>query len=294
MRDDIDNEQLVSVCVPTYNRIEKLQIAIKKIQEQTYTNLEIIISDNCSNDNTESICKELQKEDKRIKYFRHHINQGPTKNFEFARKQVTGKYFLWHGDDDYLDKEYIRACVSELEKDSSYILVSGFATYKNSEKNEITHYGNIIQINSNIPILRVIKYLWNVQDNSIFCGAYRTGELTECCMPNVLAGDWIWMSQVLFKGKAKVIDNICVNRSYGDSTSASYERIIQVIGAPKWHARYYWVAMSNNFASFYLNEKNIFIAVISFFIILVKGAWSNFKIYSKLGVIKRYFKKTFV
>ena len=281
------------MCVPTYNRIEKLQVAIKKIQEQTYTNLEIIISDNCSNDNTQIICKELQKEDKRIKYFRHPFNQGPTANFEFVRKQASGKYFLWHGDDDYLDKEYIKACVSELEKAPSYVIASGLGVYKNSEKNEITHYGNVIQLNSNIPIFRVIKYLWNVQDNSIFCGVYRTGELIECHMPNVLAGDWIWMSQVLFKGKAKVIDNIYINRSYGDSTSVSYEKIIQVIGAPKWHAKYHWIAMSNNFASFYINDKNIFIAVISFFVILIKGSWSNFKVYSKLGIVKRYFKKMF-
>lgn len=293
MIDDINNERLVSVCLPTYNRIEKLQIAIKKIQEQTYTNLEIIISDNCSNDNTQIICKELQKEDKRIKYFRHPFNQGPTANFEFVRKQASGKYFLWHGDDDYLDKEYIKACVSELEKAPSYVMASGLGIYKNSEKNEITHYGNVIQLNSNIPILRVIKYLWNVQDNSIFCGVYRTGELIECYMPNVLAGDWVWMSQVLFKGKAKVIDNIYINRSYGDSTSVSYEKIIQVIGAPKWHAKYHWIAMSNNFASFYINDKNIFVAVISFFVILIKGSWSNFKVYSKLGIVKRYFKKMF-
>lgn len=293
MQNNVDTEPLVSVCIPTFNRIEKLKIAIKKLQEQTYSNLEIIVSDNCSTDNTENICKELQKEDCKIKYFRQLNNIGPTANFEFAKKQVTGKYFLWHGDDDYLDKEYIKTCINELEKDSSYILVSGLAAYRYFGKGDITHYGNVIQPNSNNSILRVIKYLWNVQENSIFCGAYRVCELNENYMPNILAGDWIWMSQVLLRGKAKVIDNIYVNRSFADSTSVSYEKIIELIGSPKWHAKYPWLAMSKNFLSFYIKDKNILVGMISFVVIFTKGCWSNFKQYSKLGVVKRFLHKRF-
>jgi glycosyltransferase involved in cell wall biosynthesis len=294
MQDNIAIEPLVSVCLPAYNRIEKLKIAIKKLQEQTYTNLEIIVSDNCSTDNTENICKELQKEDHRIKYFRQSNNVGPTANFEFAKNKAEGKYFLWHGDDDYLDKEYVKVCIDELEKDSSYVLVSGLAAYRYFGKGDITHHGNIIQPNSDNPILRVVKYLWNVQENSIFCGAYRVNELNESYMPNVLAGDWIWMSKVLLKGKAKVIDNIYVNRSFGDSASVSYEKIIELIGSPKWHAKYPWLAMSKNFLSFYIQDKNILIGIISFIVIFVKGSWSNFKKYSKLGVVKKSLKKMFL
>lgn len=284
-------EPLVSVCIPTYNRVEKLQVAIKKIQEQTYKNLEIIISDNFSSDNTEASCDKLREEDKRIKYFRHEINQGPTANFEFSRKQATGKYFLWHGDDDYLDNSYIKACVDELEKSSSYVLVSGIAAYRYNNKGAITHYGNIIQLNSSLPMLRFIKYLWFVADNSIFCGVYRADQLTQCHLPNVLAGDWIWLSQVVLQGRAKVINTVLINRSYGDSTSVSYERIIGIINAPKWHARYHWIAIGNNHLSFYFKNNKVVIGIVAFFVIFFKASWSNFKRYSKLGIVKRYFKK---
>lgn len=293
MQNNSENEPLISVCLPTYNRVEKLKRAIKKLQEQTYKNLEIIISDNYSTDNSENICIELGKKDKRIKYFRHTINHGPTANFEFAKKQVTGKYFLWHGDDDYLDNDYIKICVTELEMDSAYILVSGLAAYKKDGYGKITHYGNIIQANSNISVLRVIKYLCNVQDNSIFCGIYKTSILKKSYMPNVLAGDWIWIVEVLLKGKAKVIDTTYVNRSYGNSTSSSYENIINIINAPKWHAKYPLTAISKNFLLFYLKNENILIGVISSIIILLRGIWNQFKIYFKLGIIQKYIIKVF-
>lgn len=293
MQQNNGKSPLVSVCVPTYNRAEKLSLAIKKIQEQSYGNLEIIISDNCSSDDTQSLCIKLEKEDDRIKYYRHTNNMGPTKNFEFARTKATGKYFMWHGDDDYLDKNYIKMCVDELELNRGYSLVSGLGAYIYNKTGHIDHYGNIIQLNSKYSLFRVVKYLWNVGENSIFCGVYRRSKLETCNMPNVLAGDWIWISQVLLKGKAKVIDNIFVNRSYGDNTSSSYDRIIEIIGAPKWHAKHPWFAMSKNFLSFYLKQKKFLLGIISFFVIFVKGSWFFFKRYSKLSVLKRYLKKIF-
>jgi glycosyltransferase involved in cell wall biosynthesis len=240
-------DPLVSVCIPTYNRAKKLQRAIDALLASSYKNLEIIISDNASSDDTESICIALAKSDGRIKYFRHHENQGPTANFEYARSQATGKYFLWHGDDDYLDPAYISACVAELENDPFLVLASGVAAYHQGDS-DISGYGNIIQPNSESPMLRVLKYLWLVADNSIFCGAYRRTSVEECRMPNCLAGDWIWMAEVLLKGKAKVLPTIYVYRDYGDNTSSSLRRIATTIKAPPYHARFPRMAVSLNLA----------------------------------------------
>ena len=285
----INNIQpLVSVCVPTYNRVEKLKVAIKNIQRQTYDNLEIIISDNHSSDETEKVCIQLQKEDDRIIYFQQNNNIGPTTNFEFVRQRAKGKYFLWHGDDDYLDKDYIEVCVNELEQNSELILVSGLAAYKKYGLGKITHYGNVIQLSSKFSVMRIIKYLWNVQENSIFCGVYNTEYVKSAYMPNVLAGDWIWMVQVLLKGKAKVMEKIHIYRSYGDSTSESYEKIIVTLEAPIWHAKYPNIAIIKNIASFFKN-KNVFIGLISFIVLAVRGFWNNFKRYFKLSLLKRLY-----
>lgn len=248
-------EPLVSVCIPTYNRVKKLERAVQALVESRYKNLEIIISDNASTDETQRVCSALSASDSRVKYFRHVENQGPTKNFEFAKNQASGKYFLWLGDDDYPDPDYIRTCVDELERDPSLVLVSGLAVYHDGN-NMFTHYGNVIQSNSKLSLLRVLKYLWLVSDNSMFYGAYRIDRVRGCRMPNCLAGDWVWIASVLLRGKAKTIPVVHVHRDFEDSTSSSITRIISVIGAPRWHARFPWIAQSMIVANQLIFQSN--------------------------------------
>lgn len=301
-------DPLVSVCIPTYNRVKELQRAVQALRTGQYQNLEIIISDNASRDETQSVCGVLSASDSRIKYFRHSENQGPTKNFEFARVKVTGKYFLWHGDDDYLDPDFIRTCVNELELDSSLVLASGLAVYHDSS-NIITHYGNVIQAGSDLPLLRVLKYLWYVGDNSIFCGAYRVDRVMDCRMPNLLAGDWGWVADVLLRGKAKVIPAVYVHRDFEASTSSSIVRIVSAIGAPRWHARFPWVAQSMNVAGYLIFQSNeykgkafarkIYSYVLVYGVLAAKGLIMNLRILgAKIPLVRRiyreYFKKKLV
>ena len=239
---------LVSVCIPTYNRAKTLEKTVNAVINNGYENLEIVISDNASTDETQIVCGKFSAKDKRVIYFRHPENQGPTKNFQFAREQANGKYFLWQGDDDFLGPDYIQTCVNELEQDEALVAAAGLGAYFSID-GVVSHYGNVIQCNSGSAWQRVIKYLFLVQDNSIFYGVYRSQNLATCWMPNELAGDWAWVAQVLMKGKAKIIPSIFVYRAQGDSTSASLDRIVAVLGAPKWNSRFPLVATSINISN---------------------------------------------
>lgn len=241
---------LVSVCIPTFNRAPRMKRAVDALIDCEYANIEIIISDNASCDETQAVGEALAHKDSRVRYFRHSENMGPGLNFEFARRQARGKYFLWHGDDDYLDTDYIRVCVEALEGDSSLVLVSGVAAYHHLGATKIDHVGNVIQPTSRSPLLRVLKYLWLVEENSIFCGAYRVDSVSQFFMPNKLAGDWMWVVGVLFRGRALVIPSVYVHRDFGDSTSVNIERVVAVQGLPEWHARAPWVAIVIHFLGF--------------------------------------------
>jgi len=100
---------LVSICIPTYNRDAKLQRAIEALLRCDYPNIEIMKSDNASTDDTRAMCEKWAASDTRIRYYRHAANQGIVRNFQFARSKATGKFFLWHGDDDRLDRGFISA-----------------------------------------------------------------------------------------------------------------------------------------------------------------------------------------
>jgi len=245
---------LVSVCIPTFNRGKLLLRAVQKLQSCSYQNLEIIISDNASSDETQSIAEGLCAADTRVKYFRHPQNQGPSKNFNYARAQATGKYFLWHGDDDYLDTHFIELCVGALELDSSLSLASGLGAYHYGD-HVTSFWGNVVESHSGSGLLRALHLIFFVEEGSMFCGVYRMASVKNCVMPNCVAGDCVWLSEVLLTGKAKIIPTCVVHRQLGDNTSSSFARIVATLGAPSWHAKYPCIAIPKNLAYFLAFES---------------------------------------
>lgn len=97
-------EPLVSVGIPTYNRPEGLRHTLNCITSQTYTNLEIIVSDNCSeNEEVTKVINEFAEKDKRIIGIRQKENIGAANNFKYVLGRATGDYFMWAADDDEIE-----------------------------------------------------------------------------------------------------------------------------------------------------------------------------------------------
>lgn len=93
---------IVSVGLPTYNRPAGLARALDQLLQQTYPALEIIVSDNCSNQkyDIEGLVSRYQQGDSRIIFFRQPINKGAFFNFQFVLEKASGEYFMWFADDD--------------------------------------------------------------------------------------------------------------------------------------------------------------------------------------------------
>ncbi len=89
-----------SIAIPTYNRASDLQFAIYCILDQSFSDFEIVISDNCSTDNTNEILGKLK--DKRIRYYRNKKNINFAQNVKEVVRHVKGEYVFLHGDDDLL------------------------------------------------------------------------------------------------------------------------------------------------------------------------------------------------
>lgn len=117
-----NNHPLVSIGVPVYNGSDYLAAALDSICGQSYTHLEIIISDNGSTDETESICRAYASQDSRIKYVRQETNQGATWNFNEVVRLASAPYFRWAAHDDVLAKTCIEKCVAELEARPDVVL----------------------------------------------------------------------------------------------------------------------------------------------------------------------------
>jgi glycosyltransferase involved in cell wall biosynthesis len=109
----------VSVLVPTFNRSNFLSRLLTNLGNQTYANREIVVVDDCSTDDTETVVRQLLPSRPDIVYYRNDVNQGNVASFGIAAKKATGEYLLLCCDDDDLDNDALRLFVACSQKKSA-------------------------------------------------------------------------------------------------------------------------------------------------------------------------------
>jgi glycosyltransferase involved in cell wall biosynthesis len=111
------NNPLISVVIPTRNRPDYLREAIASALAQTYTNIEVLVRDNASGDETRRVVESF--DDPRLSYYRNEINVGPTRNVMAGCVAAHGKYVANLHDDDVWEPAFLEQLVRPLEANSS-------------------------------------------------------------------------------------------------------------------------------------------------------------------------------
>jgi glycosyltransferase involved in cell wall biosynthesis len=97
--------------MPVRNGGATIRLAVESVLAQSYADLEIIISDNCSSDETEETCREVAAIDPRIRYVRQPQKLTATENFRYVFEQSIGEFFLWAAHDDLRSANYLEVLV---------------------------------------------------------------------------------------------------------------------------------------------------------------------------------------
>ena len=234
---------LVTVGIPTFNRELLIGRAVSSVQNQDYPNIEILISDNCSNDSTASVCQELCAQDARIRYIRQPCNIGATRNFDAVLKQASGEYFMWLGDDDHVDRDYISTTLRELQRDPSVALASGLARYYRG--GTLIDTGRKFSVETGAWWSRVAEYYCKVSDNGVFYGLMRTATIRQVTLKNALGGDWLAIACVAASGKLVMLDQTTVHRELGGA-SQSHAQTAKSLGLPRMHALFPYISIAAN------------------------------------------------
>ncbi|MEA1916325.1 MAG: glycosyltransferase family 2 protein [Campylobacterota bacterium] len=109
------SNKLVSIAMCTYNGERFINEQLDSILNQTYKNLEIIITDDCSSDKTVEIIREYEKSDSRIKFHQNEKNLGFVKNFEKAISFCSGEYIALADQDDIWKLNKLEVFLDEIE-----------------------------------------------------------------------------------------------------------------------------------------------------------------------------------
>lgn len=132
-----NNDILVSVIMPVYNREEFIQDAVYSVLNQTYTNFELIIIDDCSTDST--VDKIINIDDERIKLIINPENRGVSSSRNIGLKSSKGEYIMYLDSDNDWDSRYIATMVGafKLLQDAD-ALYSGQYLYENNKENLVS------------------------------------------------------------------------------------------------------------------------------------------------------------
>jgi glycosyltransferase involved in cell wall biosynthesis len=112
---------LVSVIIPTYNRVDYLKLALKSVLEQAYKNIEVIVTDDGSTDDTAKVVADFN--DPRIKYFYQKNTSLPAATRNLGLREASGEYIAFLDDDDLWCPEKLEIQVEYLRKHLEYYLV---------------------------------------------------------------------------------------------------------------------------------------------------------------------------
>ena len=163
---------LISIIVPVYNVEKYLKCCIQSILNQTYKNIEIILVDDGSTDNSGIICDEYQKKHKNIKVI-HKKNEGLGMARNSGMEIMSGDYVTFIDSDDYIDKDLIEKLYINISKGNYDISKSGFKrvnddgkVYQNRQyQNEIFQKEDV----KNILLPRMIGSLPDKKDSIEMC-----------------------------------------------------------------------------------------------------------------------------
>ncbi len=131
------SELKLSILIPTYNRAKLLEECLKSvINSYEKDDIEIIVSDNCSNDDTELIIKNYSFEH-RLKYFRNKENIGPERNILSLLERARGKYIFFLTDDDQVELQAISNIVQVIDKSDYGVIMGGYKDFDENKKKYI-------------------------------------------------------------------------------------------------------------------------------------------------------------
>ena len=212
----------ISIGLPVYNGARFLPQALESLLGQSFSDIELIVSDNASSDSTQNICTEYAARDARIRYVRQNVNIGAMRNWNFVAKQARGKYFKWSSASDYCATDMLARCFAAMEAESDIVLCYGQTCLVDQETGELTEYSGNIELMEDRPHERFSKLCGSLKLNNAYGGLIRTDVLHRTKLNRLYSGgDIILMAELALMGRFRLLPPTLLYRRMGRETSSN-------------------------------------------------------------------------
>ena len=202
-------DEIISVIVPVYNAMPYLKECLASICNQTYENIEIILVDDGSTDESGNYCDKISLLDKRVNVF-HGENRGLVFARQYGIEKASGKYFIFVDADDIVDTDLVEKLAGEIKMMRPNIILFGLVEEEGSAK---------------------------VYKNNYFAeGFYNRERIENEIIPNMITGDIFFAFHILPNLVCKCIErewystctkSVSVNVTYGEDADLTYQIVPQ-------------------------------------------------------------------
>lgn len=213
----------LTIGMPVYNGAATIRAALDSLLAQTFDDFQIIISDNGSTDETQSICEAYAARDPRVSYIRQAKGIGPQMNFRFVLFEAHTPYFMWAAADDLWAATFAERNIAALQDDPGLVMSQSKVLF--TVKGAPSHMAT-----GTFPLLEdaranAVRFFENPADNSRYYGVFRT-EALKAVFPSrpFFALDWLVSAATLRHGKHNELPETLMIRDSSDP--ASYARAV--------------------------------------------------------------------
>jgi len=214
----------VVILIGAYNEGRYIEKTLNSLLCQSYSDFKVLISDNCSSDETYQICKGYAERDERFVLHRQKKNIGGSKNWEFVITSSDSEYFMVLGAHDYLSCDYVSTQVKLMDQNPEYVLSYSYTQQINEDGDEIgVSDGGQFHCDDLIPIRRYVKTAvgrWG--ECTAVCGLFRRSAFEGMKYYNIAGPDHFILTRAQYFGKVNRVEQPIYFRRYFESRPEDY------------------------------------------------------------------------
>jgi len=216
---------LVSVGLPIYNGARFVREAVDSILAQTFTDFELVVSDNASTDATQRICEGYAAADPRVRYYRNERNMGASYNYNRVTELSRGKYIRHAAHDDVLAPENLERCVAVMEADDAVALCYPQMSRIDENGAVIDTYANSLHLRDPDPVVRWRRF-HRLCDSDSMCdpvfGLFRASVLRATpVLGRFASADVVLLAEVALRGQIHEVPEVLFFERWHAGTSVN-------------------------------------------------------------------------
>lgn len=193
--------------MPLFNSARWVEDSVRSILEQDFRNIELIIVDNASLDDSWSICQRLASFDSRIRLYRNDQNIGANRNYALVLQKSIGQYFKWAAASDWCAPCFLSDCVGLLQKDEDVVLATGRTVLFSRSIEDGVPYNDDFSLLSDDASERFIKIVTSMRLNNLLNGVIRADVLKGLPVLGAFEGaDNVLVAELGMHGKFQMLD----------------------------------------------------------------------------------------